>query len=389
MKIGVNALFLIPSRVGGAETYLVELMEAVLRGHPGVSLVFFTQLENDGLLRERFGRYPRASFCLLKFRASSRPVRILREQFELPLKAKACGIDLLFSPGYTAPYFSPCPQAVMIHDMQYKSFPEDMTWTGRAVLDLLVAFASRRCDAIMTGSGFAARELLKYTPVKEENLYIVPHGANRIFSGSLAPQVLDACLSKVPGLKKPYFLCVAYSFPHKNLPLLAEAFWELSDKIPHQLVLVGGEGLGEHVLRRELEKIPAGRVLRLRNLPLEQLAALYQGAEAFIFPSRYEGFGLPVLEALQSGTPVITTRCASIPEIAEESALYFKDTDKEDLKAKVLGFLSLPASEREALTLKGKECAENFSWETAAQKTVACFEETLQKSGKNVRRGKA
>ena len=145
MKIGINTLFLIPGEVGGTETYLRQTLLAMAEFCPGVSLVLFTNRENDPVLKKDLSGFKQVTFVRLDFGASNKSARITREQTELPGKVREAGVDVLWSLGYTAPFFSPCPQVVTIHDMQYKTYPEDLSFRARIVTDVLVKIAARRC----------------------------------------------------------------------------------------------------------------------------------------------------------------------------------------------------------------------------------------------------
>ena len=153
MKIGVNTLFFIPKEVGGTETYLTEVLREMATLSGPDQFILFTNRENDGHLRRLLSAYPNVSFHCLPVRAMNRYARILAEQTILPLKVAQAAVDILWSPGYTAPFFVFCPQVVTIHDMQYKRYPEDFGVIARWTTALLVSMAIRRCRRIITCVG--------------------------------------------------------------------------------------------------------------------------------------------------------------------------------------------------------------------------------------------
>jgi glycosyltransferase involved in cell wall biosynthesis len=149
------------------------------------------------------------------------------------------------------------------------------------------------------------------------------------------------------------------------------AFDGVAPGIPHQLVLVGGEGTGERRLAEELRVATARkRVVRMRGIDRKDLAALYACSDTFVFPSLYEGFGLPVLEAMAAGTLVLTTRCASIPEVGGDCVLYFDHTQPEGLREMLLRATAMQPAERSDMTQRAARRAELFNWQKTALGTV-------------------
>jgi len=380
MRVGVNLLFLIPSEVGGTETHSIELLKAICDHFPHVQLVLFTNRENHRTLLGIFDKYPQVEFSPLNFNARFRPMRILREQLELPFKVSVYDLDLLFSLGYTAPYFSSRPQVLFIHDMQYKTFPGSFGWFARKAMHALILMGAKRSTAVMTPSEFSKREVLKYTEAAPERIHVALHGTSDEFSRTSETKQKTERLYRIPGLKMPYILCVGFSHPQKNLPCLVYAFKEMLGEIPHQLVLVGGRSQGEKALARALKGLPVDRYLRLAGIPRGQLVSLYHGADLFVLPTLYEGFGLPVLEAMKAEIPVITTRCGSIPEVAGEDVVYFDEKSPDYLKKKIREVLAWTPERRREHIQKARIRADRMTWKLAAEGTIQCFENVIGKS---------
>ena len=375
MRIGVNTLFLIPGEVGGTETYLVETLRALVAAQPDIEFLFFTNLENDAFLCERFTDFPNVDFDLLPFQARNRVTRILREQFELPRRARAASLDLLWSLGYTAPLRAPCRQVVTIHDMQYLSHPADFSWLAWLVTHTLVMQATERCDHILTLSEFSKREIVRHTGVAPEKVTPTLLAAAPDFFTPLPAAALATLRREVLGFEQPFLLCVANTYPHKNVHRLIEAFGALSSEIPHHLVLEGRPRRGEHLVQAALQRLPdRTRVTRLEHVDRPTLLALYQAAEVFVFPSLYEGFGLPVLEAMASGTPVVAVRQASVPEVGGDTIAYAEQDDAIELAARIREVLQLDATARAARIDAARTRAATFNW----NRTAASIAEILR-----------
>ncbi len=371
IHIGVNALFLIPGEVGGSETYLCKTLDAFCRNHHDVQITLFTNLENHSLLNSLFSRYTQVKFSILSFKATNRYNRILREQLELPLKMKQARVDVLWSPGYTTPAIVHCPQAVTIHDMQYKRHPEDLTWLAMFTTDLLIRIAGFRAQQFLTVSEFSKSEIIRYVNIPKEKIHVTYLAADDFAQKNLANDEVFKIVSKwIPATEK-YILTIANSYPHKNLHTLVEAYGKIIEKIPHRLVIVGKPRLGERLVTKSLANLSEpDRVIRISGLNREELIALYQGADLFVFPSLYEGFGLPVLEAMMCHVPVVTTTKASIPEVGSDFAIYVNKPTSESFANKILDVMTWQPDYRSEFVNKARRWAESFSWGKTASQTL-------------------
>lgn len=377
LKIGVNTLFYIPGEVGGTETYLRRNLHALTAQFPEAAVALFTNRENDPVLRQDLKGYCNVEYHLLNFRASNRPMRIIREQTELPLRARQAGIHVMWSPGYTAPVLSLCPQVVTIHDMQYRTHPEDMSAAERWATHVLVTSAAMCCTRIIAISEFGRREILRH-------LSVSPRKVRKVFSGVEIDDFV-ACENEITNeingfkTKNPFILCIANTYPHKNVHMLVEAFGKIADRIPHDLVLVGVKRRGENQVRTAVSRMrQKHRIVRLSGLTTAQLALLYKKGDLFVFPSLYEGFGLPVLEAMAAGIPVVTTRMASIPEVGGEYALYVDPPDADGFANHILSVLRWTDNRRSDWTHAARIYASGFRWEATAAETMAVLEEAYR-----------
>jgi glycosyltransferase involved in cell wall biosynthesis len=371
--VGVNTLFLIPGEVGGSERYLHEMLRALAEDRRGLDLTLFTQDENDAALRQRFGGFQNVRTRRLRCEARHRPRRILSEQIVLPFRARQAGVQVLWSPGYTAPLASGIKQVVTVFDVQYKRFPEDLSLSYRLASDLLIRAAVRRAERVVTLSRFGREEVVRYYGVQTETVTIVSAGCRPEFGDPMPLRRREEELAAAGVGSAPFVLCVAHSYPHKNLPLLIRAFARLGNPAL-RLVLVGQPRRGEAGVQAALRECGCSdRVLRLGAVAQERLVALYQGCAAFVLPSLYEGFGLPVLEAMMAGAPVVTTRAASLPEVGGEHVLYVGGDSATELARAMQQVLEWPVAARQARTEAARNHARSFTWETASERMAAVF----------------
>lgn len=373
MRIGINTLYLVPGDVGGTEIYLMENLNCMVGAYPEDTFIFFTTQDNDALFRSRFSRFVHTEFVELPFQAAKRPLRIIMEQTLLPWKVWRQKCEVLWSPGYTAPFFSSARQVVTIHDMQYKVHPEDLTFLERITLDFLVQGACKRCDRIIAVSRFSKEAIATHTKARPDQIDVVYEGVDPSFA---QPQPFPQSILPFPD-DVPYILCVAHTYPHKQVHLLIEAFTLVQSEIPHHLVLVGKERRGEAEVQEALDACPdRGRVHRVTNLEYQTLQSLYRHADLFVLPSKYEGFGLPVLEAMLAGVPVLTTRFGSIPEVGGDCVGYFEKNTSASLADKLRTMIGEEHPDFSDQVQAAKQRAQTFTWEISAENTYAVLRKT-------------
>ena len=365
MRIGVNSLFLIPGEVGGTETYLRELTRSLVEGFPQDRYVIFCNRENfryfDGL-----GAQVEKAPCPVN--ARFRPGRILYEQFFLPSAVAERRIDVLWSAGYTMPCRASCANVVTIHDLQHRHFPEDFSrpelWATRA----LVQMSCCRADHILTASEASAEDIVRLGRVPRERVTAAHYGVATDFFERIEAPHLDSILKEL-GVERPFILTVANSYPHKNLDRLARAFGLMEERTSCSLVIVGLPRRGEPVLQSECRALrDPKRILRLDRVSRQALRVLYQSAELLAFPTLFEGFGLPVIEAMASGTPVACSRIPCLREVAGDAAEFFNPRDEREISNVILRLLEDPLRRAE-LSRKGQARAREFSWEKTALAT--------------------
>jgi glycosyltransferase involved in cell wall biosynthesis len=377
MRIGIDGRPLERERTGVAR-YLLGLLRMWAKEHRAHEyyLYFEHEVPTDPILDEAcFTKRLPARLPLLRQNIR----QLLWEQTILPLAARRDRVDLLFSPGYTLPALFGGPAAVTIHDVSYEAHPEWYRMAQRWRLRTLSRLAARRARVVLTDSEFSKQELLKYYRLPASKIRVVPLAAND-FPGPHPAGEAGEYVKDRFGLNENYLIFVGSIFPRRCIRTLLEAFeLALKDGGPASLVLVGADCLRlsfELPQAVEALNLRLGRraVLHLPRVEDSDLQCLYKGATAFIFLSEYEGFGLTALEAMACGTPVISARTSSIPEVVGEAALLVCDpTDAVQVSQAILA-VSGDAEKRAEMVRRGLSQASRFSWRRCAEETLRVLE---------------
>lgn len=374
MRIGINALFLIPGKVGGSETYLRHVLGELVKldePRPRHELVLFCNRESRGTFAETARTEVSEVRC--RVNAAIRSRRILYEQFVLPKLVKQRAVDVLWSPGYTAPLRLACPSVVSTLDMQYVHYPQDFSRAARAATRYLVPRAARKAAAVLTLSEHAKGEIVRYARVPAEKVHAVALAADETAGGDI-PDAEQHAVLKHFRLDEPYILTVANAWPHKNVPALVRAHARLPESCARPLVIVGLGGHGLAQVKAAIKASPYRKRIVVTGWVREHaLWTLYRRAAVFAFPSLYEGFGLPVLEAMAAGVPVVSSNATSLPEVYGDAALEFDPTDEAAMADAIRRVLEDQALARD-LVERGRRNLARFSWRKTAEQTLAVIE---------------
>jgi glycosyltransferase involved in cell wall biosynthesis len=374
-RIGFNLLFLIPGRVGGTERYSLALLGEMARQRPQDSFHVFLSREAASLGLPDAANVHRVVGA---FPARRRELRYAWEQLVLPAAVARHRIDLLHSLGYVGPLLTSRPHVVTICDANYLAIRELMSGAKRAIVPWFIRQSARRADHVLTLSEFAAREIVEDTGIDAGKITAI-HLAGRADDRTAAADEADTRWPQLRDghrLGQPYVLAFGGLNPHKNMPRLLEAFARVTGSVPHRLVIVGHVANLDEVRRTHLQGALAERVQLTGYVPDGDLAPLLRHAELFVFPTLYEGFGMPVLEAQELGVPVACSRVASLPEIAGESVAFFDPIHAEDIAATLRRCLE-SAPLREDLRRRGLANVRRFSWSATAARTLAVYREVL------------
>lgn len=269
---------------------------------------------------------------------------------------------------YLVPPIAPCPVVTTIHDVAFRRFPRLFPLKHRLLLNWLIPLAVRQAAAILTGSEATRRDLIELFDARPEDVVVTPYAADDSYRPMRRRDAVEAVQQRLR-VPAPYILSVGVLQPRKNLPRLVRAYNRIAPRIPHRLVLVGKEGWAPEELREAVAETPVGKEVIFTGYVADaDLPALYAAADLFVYPSLYEGFGLPVLEAMACGTPVITSRVSSLPEVAGDAGMLIDPTSEAALAEAMRELLQDPAR-RQMLSHRGQERARGFTWERTAQMT--------------------
>lgn len=369
MRIGINTLFMLPGKVGGTETYVRGLIHGLSQVDKKNEYILFTHNENHHTFEYNSGQF---SKILCPIPAKNRLARVAYEQLFLPRVVTKYRIDVLHSPGYVSPVVGKFGKVVTIHDMQYIYYPGYFSKTKLLYWKHLLPLSARRSDVILTVSENSKTDIANFLNIPRNKIFVT-YEAPKFCSDSDKGDSLPTVMKKY-GIRHNYVLSVASLLPHKNLDRLIEAFALLEGKIDHQLVLVGIKGPALNEIKKRIKnklKHPE-RVAILGYISDQDLTAIYKRASLFVLPSLFEGFGIPLLEAMSLDCPVAASNKTSIPEVVGDAALLFDPNSPDQIAKAILSVVS-DKTYREQLIAKGRQRVKLFSWERMAEETVHAY----------------
>ena len=308
--------------------------------------------------------------------------RILWTNWYAPLLLREQTVDVYHGVcNFELPLRKVCRYVLTIHDLIPLFFPELVPRKHLLFFRLFMKRAAHTADLIITDSEHSKQDIVRYLRVPEEKIRVIYLGYDPPQQKQLGPQVVQSVL-RTYGITKPYLLFVGVIEPKKNLERLVDAFTMLRAKYARgedlQLVLAGGKGWLSDTLYRKVKELKLEQqVIFTGFVPDEDLPLLYTEAEAFVFPSIYEGFGLPVLEAMACGTPVVTSKVSSLPEIAGDAGILVDPYQADDIYEGMLWVLK-DRSKREEMIRLGDIQARKFSWRKSAEETWRVYEEVMR-----------
>lgn len=296
------------------------------------------------------------------------------EQFAIPWILRRESVDLFHSTSYSAPVLQPCKTIVTIHDLIPVIFPQYARLIHAAYYKHVVQRALQKAERILTVSHASKEDLVRYFGLDQNKIVVTYNGVDDRFKPDTSDHSKKIA-SEASGIKDPYILSVVNDKPYKNAGVIVQAFHKFStgSKIPYKLVIVG---TGQTAVLDRVLKTMVNRPIFLSKVTDDQLIALYQNAALFVLPTLYEGFCLPVLEAMACGTPVITSHVSSLPEVVGDAAILIDPNNIDELAGAIYNVLANKDLQKE-LREKGIRQAKKFSWSETAKQTLRVYEEVL------------
>ena len=376
MHVGLNLIFLVPGETGGMEVAARELIPALVReAPPEVSFTAFINREAAAAKEGPWGELLPA--VTVPVNARNRAQWVRGEQTLLPRLAARHAVELLHSLASTAPAIGRYRRVVTVHDLIYARFPEAHAGVRDLGMRMLVPLAVRRSHRVIVDSQSTADDLVELLRTSRERIDVVPLGLGSVRRGE--PAAEQVVRERLRLERRRVALSLSAKRPHKNLSALIDALALIEVERRPLLVLPGYSTAHEQELRERAAAAGVDEDVRFAGwLEDELVEGLWSIADVFVYPSLYEGFGLPVLEAMARGVPVACSNASSLPEVAGDGALLFDPNDVRAIAAVLQRLLEYPA-EAQRLRERGFARARLFSWERTAQATLEVYRRALDR----------
>ncbi|MFM8862772.1 MAG: glycosyltransferase family 4 protein [Acidimicrobiia bacterium] len=373
-RIGVNLLWLVPGEVGGSEEYTVRLLRAVARQRPDeLDIVLYVTRSFVAAHPDLSAVFPTR---VAPVSGASRPLRVLTESTWLAWRTRRDRCDVVHHAGGTMPFVRPATGIVTLHDLQPLSNPERFGPIKRRWLTWVAPRSLRAASTVICLAGFTGDDAVQRAGVDRTRVRIVPCGVDDP-GAAVDGQLRQRVLTRLDLVDRPFVLYPAITYPHKNHETLVAAFAALVPTHPElRLVLTGGASSAEEVVRAALGAFGLTEsVVRTGRIPEDELDVLYRSAMVMAFPSRYEGFGLPVLEAMARGCPVVASDVGGLPLVAGDAAMLVDPLDVAGWTSALAAVID-DTSRRSVLVRRGLERVRAFTWPDSATALLTVYRET-------------
>ncbi len=367
MRIGVMLRALVER--GGISVYTMNILKNLLEIDKNNQYILFYQGKKR---KTSFSGYPNVEEQWINV-----PYKILWDQVFIPFLAVRAGIDLLFNPKFSVPFISPGKIVMVLHGTQNYVYPEFYKLRDVLYLKLMMPLYLRKATKTIVVSEKSKEDIVKFTGVNKSKVIVVHLAAEDIFNESVDPVFVERVKAKYD-LPSPYILHVGVIYPGKNIERVIQVFAKIAKKFPHKLVLAGGFKWRDDSVFNLIEKLNLkDKIIMVKWISHSELRVFYNLADLLIFPSFYESFGMPVLEAMACGCPVVTSSTGSMPEIVEDAALMVDPTNVDQIYRAMVRVLEDRALKAK-LIRAGLARFKKFSWEKSARETLSVFKEMVE-----------
>jgi glycosyltransferase involved in cell wall biosynthesis len=376
MRIGIDATPI--TNLSGTGYYTQKLIEFLGRADSDNRYIIFCPNGYAEHL-EYPGMFDFPNFRVIELKIESPAAIALWRQFSLPSHIKKLGIDLFHFPAFIAALGIDIPTVITVHDLCFALFPEAFSALRGRYYRFIIPRSVRRCDAVIADSESTRKDIVEHLPVDSSRVGVIHLGVDPARFYHVGQEEERAQLRRLHDLPEDFILYVGVLEPRKNLPRLLRAFSQgvVSKGLPQNLVIAGRKGWKYGDIFREVGALGLeGKVLFPGYIEPARLATLYSMARALAYPSLYEGFGLPCLEAMSCGTPVVTSDRSSLPELVDDCGLIVDPTSVDSI-ADALHDICSDDDRVRQLSARGIDRARHFSWLTTARKTVEIYERTM------------
>ena len=373
MKIAINTLGVAPGLWGGGETFLVNLVNKLVDIDRENKLLIIVSQSNEKLFPAAGGNIEHLRY---NFDNRSRIARVFFEQFVMPWTLRHNKADLLIAPCYTGLIYSPCPVLLIVLDFVFFAYPKSVPLAHRTFYRKFVPYSCRKASKVATISTRTKEDAVRYTGIDQDKISVIYCGVDYEFFANPTQDAAEPDILEQYGIDGSYIFSPTSLYEHNKDDSLVKAFAQLKEKykVPHKLVITGFDPANRLELLKLLihELGLDDEVLYLGRVPKEHMPLLYSKADITVWLSAYTGFGLPVVEAMAAGCPVLSSDRSCLPEVVGDAGVLVDSFDIDRIVDK-MHLLLTDKELRKACIERGHLQAKHFSWDKVAQNLIDIY----------------